>query len=123
MAPRQLGPCVIPRDTACYTCYEYRARGNWPHYDENLAFEEYLHSGRATADYGCLPPVAGFLAGIAAIECIKLLTGFSYPSTSGRMWTFNINTFEAEAHPVLKLPRCPSCGFAAGTPLQAQWAL
>ncbi|NPV69309.1 MAG: TOMM precursor leader peptide-binding protein [Firmicutes bacterium] len=119
----QLGPSVLPRDTACYTCYEKRVRGNWPHYDENLAFEEYLASGNAPADYGCLTPIAGFLGHVASIECLKLLTGFSYPSTSGKMWVFNVNTFEAKSHPILKLPRCPSCGSSAGTPVQAQWAL
>ncbi len=119
----QLGPCVVPHETACYTCCEFRSRGNWPHYDENLAFEEYLSSGAGNADYGCLAPTPGLLGSLAALEAMKLLTGFSYPITCGKIWVFDINTFEARSHVVLKLPRCPSCGFTAGNPGQAQWAL
>ncbi|MGE5541640.1 MAG: TOMM precursor leader peptide-binding protein, partial [Bacillota bacterium] len=123
----QLGPCVLPRDTACYTCYEFRSRGNWPHYDESLAFEEYLagssSAGEIDVDYGCPAPAPAFLGNLAALEALKLLTGFSYPTTCGKMWTFNMNSFEARHHVVLKLPRCPSCGLTVANPGQAQWAL
>ena len=120
----QLGPCVLPRETACYTCYELRVKGNWSNYDENLAFEEYLCTADAGGvDFGCLAPTSGLLGSLAALECLKLLTGFSYPMTCGKLWRFNMNTFEARAHEVLKLPRCPSCGLTAHSPAEAQWAL
>jgi len=119
----QLGPCVIPQQSACFTCYELRTKGNWSYYDENLAFEQYLASGGPKADYGCLASMSGFLGNMAALECLKLLTGFALPITCGKLWTFNINTFEAQAHEVLKLPRCPSCGFTVKTPNAALWSL
>lgn len=119
----QLGPCVIPYETACHTCYELRVKGNWTNYDENLAFEKYLSSGQQTGDYGCLAPISGFLGNLAALETLKFLTGFSNPMTSGRAWTFNINTFEAESHEVLKLPRCPACGITRIIPSPALWVL
>jgi bacteriocin biosynthesis cyclodehydratase domain-containing protein len=118
-----LGPCVLPFETACYTCYESRLKGNWPYYEENLAFEESLSSGCARPDYGCSPAAAGFVGNLAALEVLKLLTGFSYPVTCGKMWVFSVDTFEARAHTVLKLPRCPSCGFTADSPARAQWSL
>ncbi|QUL98979.1 MAG: TOMM precursor leader peptide-binding protein [Candidatus Fermentithermobacillus carboniphilus] len=118
-----LGPSVIPRETACYTCYEMRSKGNWAHYEENLAFEQYLASSPRKADYGCLAPIAGLLGNLAAAEALKLLTGFSPPTTSGKLWIFNVNTFEAETHEVLKLPRCPSCGFSVSNPSPALWSL
>lgn len=119
----QLGPAVIPRETACYTCYELRTKANWSYYDENLAFEQYLLSAPSKADYGCLAPVSGFLGNLAALESLKLLTGFCPPITCGRLFTFNISTFDAQPHDVLKLPRCPSCGATSRNPSTALWSL
>lgn len=119
----QVGPCFVPHDTACYTCLDLRSQGNWTHFEENAAFQKYLLSGKAKGDYGCLAPMSGFLGNLAAMECIRLLTGMTDPITCGKLWTFNVNTFEAQPHEVLKLPRCPSCGLAPKAPTKALWEL
>ena len=119
----QLGPAVIPYETACYTCYELRTKANWSYYEENLAFEEHLLSERPKADYGCLAPASGFLGNLAALESLKILTGFAPPMTCGRLLTFNISTFDAHLHEVLKLPRCPSCGATVRGPSATLWFL
>lgn len=117
----QLGPCFIPNDTACYTCLDLRSQANWTHFDENAAFKKHLSSGKVKADYGCLAPMSGFLGNMAGLECIRLLTGISDPITCGKLWTFNMNSFESQSHEVLKLPRCPSCGLTQKAPVRTLW--
>ena len=119
----QVGPCFVPYDTACYTCLDLRSQANWTHFEENAAFQKYLLSGKVKGDYGCLAPMSGLLGNLAAMECIRLLTGVTNPITCGKLWTFNVNTFEAQSHEVLKLPRCPSCGLAPKGPTKALWEL
>lgn len=118
-----LGPAVIPGETACYTCYELRTRANWTYYDENLAFEEYLAKERPKLDYGGLSAISGFLGNLAALEAVKLLTGFLPPVACGRLFTFNMSTLDVEPHNVLRLPRCPSCGIIALRPKPVLWSM
>ena len=119
----QLGPTVMPGETACYTCYELRTKANWSYYEENLAFEEYLAKERPRVEYGSMSAIAGFLGNLAALEAVKLLTGFLPPLTCGKFVTFHITTFDFQSHNVMKLPRCPTCGIIALRPKTAQWSL
>jgi bacteriocin biosynthesis cyclodehydratase domain-containing protein len=118
-----LGPTVIPGETACWTCYELRTRANWTYYDENMAFEEYLAKEPAKVDYGGLAAISGLLGNLAALEAVKILTGFMPPLTCGRFYTFRIADFELQPHRVMKLPRCPTCGIVALEPKKALWSL
>jgi bacteriocin biosynthesis cyclodehydratase domain-containing protein len=119
----QLGPTVMPGETACYTCYEMRSRANWSYYDENLAFEEHLAEKRPEVDYGCLASFSGFLGNLAALEATKLLTGFLPPLTCGKFITFHVGDFDVQSHEIMKLPRCPTCGIVAKRPKTALWSL
>lgn len=119
----QLGPTVMPGETACYTCYEMRTRANWSYYDENLAFEELLAKEGPKVEYGCLAAFSGFLGNLAALEAVKLLTGFLPPLTCGKFVTFHISNFDLQSHEVMKLPRCPTCGVIALRPKTALWSL
>ncbi|MGE5580724.1 MAG: TOMM precursor leader peptide-binding protein [Bacillota bacterium] len=119
----QLGPTVIPGETACYSCYELRSRANWPYYDENAAFEDYLASERPRIDYGGLSSIAGLIGNLAALEVTKLLAGFMPPLTTGKFITFHVVTLDYQSHDVLKLPRCPSCSVIALRPKALHWSL
>jgi thiazole/oxazole-forming peptide maturase SagC family component len=118
-----LGPTVIPGETACYTCYELRTRANWNYYEENMAFEEYLVKEPTKVDYGGLAAISGFTGNLAALETIKILTGFMPPLTCGRFFTFRIGDFDMQPHRVMKLPRCPTCGIVALRPKTSLWSL
>jgi hypothetical protein len=41
---------------------------------------------------------------------MRLLTGFTPPTTIGRFYEFNAVSPVATSHDVLRVPRCESCG-------------
>jgi bacteriocin biosynthesis cyclodehydratase domain-containing protein len=108
-AKYEIGPTIVPRQTACFKCLELRKSANLDSYDNrreiwrSLAAQE-LSVGRLNITVG---------SDVLALEVIKILTGFSRPITYGSLYTFDLLTLEAAAHPVLKIPRCPQCSPAA----------
>lgn len=105
----EVGPLIVPRETACYTCLEQRKTGNLAFYESLLATQHLLAS--AGMSLGRLNITLGYE--VLALEVIKILTGFSRPLTYGSVYTFDPVTLEGKLHPVLKIPRCPACSPAA----------
>jgi len=105
-----IGPTVLPRQTACYKCYDLRMKANLTHYEAYLVYERHLRAGNKPCLFGSLAEFGRIVADIAAIEITKLLTNFSPPTTPGRIFTIDFLSLAAEFHDVLKLPRCPACG-------------
>lgn len=102
----EVGPLVIPRQTACYKCYEFRRQAvDGFQLDEVGTFRRPSPIG---LDWLCL-------------EAIKALTWITEPATKGHLWRMDILTGEAKLHPVLKLPRCPVCGVHRRHPPRRLW--
>lgn len=115
-----IGPLVVPGESACFTCYELRMKGNLVFAEEYLAFEEHLLRGDGSrVSQGALNVYPGVVAGLAAIEAVKFLTKFTYPLAFGRLIRFNFVNYQFIVHPVLRLPRCPRCGPIQ--PLVREW--
>lgn len=107
-----VGPMVVPGKTACLKCHHLRVIRNHDFYDEYVEWEKWIegegkHKRSAAATLG---PFTGIVAGLAALEIIKRLSGFYEPELYGRFLTVNALTLEVIPHPVLRVPRCPSCG-------------
>jgi len=107
----ELGPLVIPRQTACYLCYELRRKAV-------LSESEALTEASDLEPAGLNFPIG---AEWLALEVVKLLTGVAEPVTRGRLSRFNILTGLMAVHPVLKLPRCPACGVHKCRPTRKLW--
>lgn len=107
----ELGPLVIPRQTACYICYDLRRKAV-------LSESEALAEANALAPAGLNFPIG---AEWLALEVIKLLTSVAEPVSRGRLSRFNILTGLMTVHPVLKLPRCPACGVHKSRPARKLW--
>ena len=106
-----IGPTIIPKQLACWKCYDLRVKANVDHYEEYLAFDEYLRKSESnTVRFGYLLPSLDLIAGLTALEVIKDLSGLTPPLTYGAQISVNLLTTEFDLHPVLKLPRCPVCG-------------
>ena len=105
-----IGPLVIPGETPCYRCYKLRERGNAPHVDEYTSFEDYL---RANPDHqvkqGSLRAFDSLIGSLAALEVVYALTNISDPKSLGNLLVVDLLSFDIEAHPILRLPRCPVC--------------
>lgn len=118
-----VGPFFVPYETCCYTCYDRRMKSNLEAYHEYMAYEKYLQEKEGSlSDYGYLPGFATVTGDLMAVEIIKHLTQFVVPETYGAALCFNFLTLQTEVHEALKLPRCPSCGPAAGMPPRAVWS-
>jgi bacteriocin biosynthesis cyclodehydratase domain-containing protein len=104
----QLGPTVVPRQTACYTCFDLRTRA---HEAEPEGFAAYRRHPRPVSE-GVLAPLQAALAAEAALEATRLITGFAPPVTVGRFVEVDAASPLRAGHDVLRVPRCPSCGRA-----------
>lgn len=107
----EIGPLVIPRDTACFTCYELRTRSASDHPIEealNLQHLESLQNSDAHPMQG--ESLAFATAGGAQIsmEVIRALTKISLPVTYGAV-IFNTFDGHTEHLKVKKVARCPDC--------------
>jgi DNA-binding transcriptional ArsR family regulator len=100
-----VGPLFVPFDTASYLSLEARVQANLPFADDYRALGGYLRDrGRSAAAGGGLEPTLRVLAGIAATEAVKFLSGFEVARLAGRFLTIHFGTWTTELHDVLRLP-------------------
>ena len=105
----QLGPTIVPHQTACHTCLDLRSRAHQRDLDGYLAYRAHLESVGPT-DEGSIAPFRSAVAGQVALEITRLLVGFAPPVTPGRFYELSVASPVAIAHDVLRVPGCPSCG-------------
>ncbi|MDC3956070.1 TOMM precursor leader peptide-binding protein [Polyangium jinanense] len=102
-----IGPLFVPRESACYSCMEGRVLSNLRFPGEYLAFREHLRRQQhASAEIGGLAAFYELTAGIAVMEVVKFITGYSAPQLVGRLLTVDTTTWSSEFHDVLRLPQC-----------------
>lgn len=106
----QLGPTIVPHQTACHTCLDIRLRTHQPDAEGYAAFRRQVDAPDGAVDEGSVAPFRSMVAVQAALEVMRLLTGFSAPVTVGRFYEFTALSPATTAHDVLRVPRCPSCG-------------
>lgn len=106
----QFGPTFVPNSTACFTCLDLRFRTHQPDLDGYLAHRARCSGGDVNRDEGSLSPLSSAVAGQAALEVMRLVTGFSPAVTFGRLYELTAVSPVAIPHDVLKVPACPSCG-------------
>jgi bacteriocin biosynthesis cyclodehydratase domain-containing protein len=107
----ELGPLVIPRDTACYMCYHLRRRA------DQMPWETTELTSRQIEPKLAIPIGLDFLS----VELIRFITGTGEPVTKGKMQQLNFLDHSSTLHPVYKLPRCPACGVHLIRPTRKLW--
>lgn len=106
-----VGPTVIPRQSACYKCFELRRNVNLANYDEVMQYEARLREFPGVrSDFDAPQPFAPLLGGLVALEALRLLSGAARPQTVNRVLRVNFFSTEMTYHPVLRFPTCPACG-------------
>jgi molybdopterin/thiamine biosynthesis adenylyltransferase len=83
---------IVPGETPCLTCLVPEKPDWWEPYGFPVL-------GAVSAALGCL----------AAVEAVKVLTGFGEPLKS-QMLSYDANTMEFLKFPVKRWPDCPVCG-------------
>jgi bacteriocin biosynthesis cyclodehydratase domain-containing protein len=107
----------VPYQTACYSCFALRQKSNLTDYQEYLALEQHLEHDDLRSGALAISPGAD----LAALEAVKVLSGFVEPTTYGQLFALNLLTLHSELHPVLKIPRCPDCGPCTERPTLRAW--
>jgi bacteriocin biosynthesis cyclodehydratase domain-containing protein len=104
-----LGPTIVPHQTACYMCFDLRRRTHESDLPGYLEYRAHLAKGSGGVDEGGTAPFRMAVASQAALEVMRLLTGFAPPVTIGRYVELSAVAPVAISHDVLKVPRCPAC--------------
>ncbi|TQK03382.1 TOMM precursor leader peptide-binding protein [Herbaspirillum sp. SJZ107] len=118
----QMGPAIIPSETACYKCYEYRFQSNVGHVDSYKAFADTVNAMKEVENFGVLPPFAEIAANYATVEAVRMLAPDMTPICAGKLLTVNVEDLSSERHPVLRVPRCPHCNAHAERVPERVWA-
>ena len=108
----EVGPTIVPRQTACFTCFAARRAGA-------LASDPDRRDGLSDLDAGGFQWAIG--ADLACTEIVKFLTGFGEVASVGHLLVLNPLQSSLSRHPVLRLPNCPRCGRAQTWRNQAAW--
>ncbi|MFN0087838.1 MAG: TOMM precursor leader peptide-binding protein [Blastocatellia bacterium] len=112
-----IGPMVIPGETPCYRCYKLREKSNAAHIAEYEVFDDYLRNNpNHKVRQGSLRPFDSLIGSMAALEVVYALTHLAEPRSLSSLVVFDLSSLELEAHPILRLPRCPSCSPTRGRP-------
>lgn len=111
-----LGPLVIPRKTACYSCCELRLVTNSPHYEYILwRYKEKIPQAKLSIPW----PLVENLAAICINEVVTFLTNNYQPLTMDNLLLLDTRQMHLSRHKVIPYPNCPHCNLL-GTGKQAQ---
>jgi bacteriocin biosynthesis cyclodehydratase domain-containing protein len=117
-----IGPFVVPKQTACFTCFELRNRANADHPREHDAIYRHWKSvDTCPPNWPAIAPFASIVAGHVTVDLLRVLATGQPSIFLNRVTTIDLQTLETRHHAVLKLPRCPSCSRARERPLTAIW--
>jgi bacteriocin biosynthesis cyclodehydratase domain-containing protein len=103
----QVGPMVIPGETACYQCLEDRRNSNAESATLMQAVEDKAFEGQLVN--GFHPSMASIVGDLAAIELTKFCCDALPKQTVGTLIEVNLLATRLKARKVLKVPRCPVC--------------
>lgn len=107
----ELGPLLVPYDSACYSCMELRARSTDDHPIEEALYQQHLEGNGESGNKTLQGEVLAFATAsgsLITMEAIRALTMISEPVTLGAV-VFNSFDGHTQRLPVLKLARCPDC--------------
>lgn len=109
-ATADIGPYVVPHESACYACMEAR-RDSASMY----AIEERLYQEHLAARSGGRQPTgeaivfAALPAAFLASEVVRVLTGLAPPACLNAVVTVSVMQGELDRHELLRVPRCTQC--------------
>lgn len=101
-----LGPLVVPGNTSCYNCCEFRLIANSPHYEYYLwRYREYIPK----LPFSTSEIFADLLSAMCADEVMRYLTNYQKPHTIDNLIVLNIHQMALSKHKVIPYPNCLCC--------------
>lgn len=101
----EIGPTVLPKETACYECYQLRRQSNLADPEQDEALTQALEQKPLPLLSSQITPCIS----IFCYEILHLLSGEIQPKTLGAILKFDMMKAELVWHPLLKVPRCVAC--------------
>ena len=119
-----IGPYVVPGQTACFACFELRARANCAHPGDHAALASHWRQRPLVSlPSANLPEFAEVLGSMVALDTHRVVLGGALSAAFGRLLTIDLQTLHTDSHEILKLPRCPVCSRTRETPQTRIWDL
>ncbi|MCZ6799701.1 MAG: hypothetical protein O7F12_04360 [Nitrospirae bacterium] len=112
----QIGPLVIPQETACFECVLVRQHSHLNNPNAKQAVDEVAFDTQSVV--GFHPSMASILGNIAAMELTKFYSQAMPLWNVGKLIEVNLLATRMTPRKVLKLPRCLVC-----SPLQTRSAI
>lgn len=117
-----IGPYVVPGQTACFACYELRARANADHASDHESIYRHWHTVQdCPPNWPVLPPATQLLGNQLALDALRVIGGQRLSAAYGKVLHIDLDSLLCQAHEVLKLPRCPACSRSRLRPLTRIW--
>jgi ribosomal protein S12 methylthiotransferase accessory factor len=100
-----LGPLFRPGTTGCWECLAQRLRANCP-------VETYVddQAGKAAPVRACTPATMNMAWGLAANAVATWVARGELPTLEAKIQTFDVVSWQARSHTLIRLPYCPACG-------------
>jgi bacteriocin biosynthesis cyclodehydratase domain-containing protein len=119
-----IGPFVVPKQTACFTCFELRSRVNaeFPQ-DHEALHRHWKGCGESPDTWPMIAPFVEMVGACVALDAQRVLGAKALSAFLGRILHWDLHGFESRFHELLKLPRCPACSRARERPLEKIWDL
>ncbi len=105
----EIGPLVIPFNSACYRCLTLRKTSAAEHaIEEELYENELARSGEKLTHQGESLPWATMAAGVLSTEVVRCIGNITTPTLENGVLTITMGgAFRNNS--VLQVPRCPDC--------------
>jgi oxazoline/thiazoline synthase len=106
-----VGPLFNPGKTGCWECLAERIHNNFP-----LAWYLHARNGHAESivqDRAVTPATLQVALGLAANAVASWVVHEKSLELEGKLQTFDLPTWRAQAHALIRLPYCAACGSAA----------
>ncbi|NJK61418.1 MAG: TOMM precursor leader peptide-binding protein [Synechococcaceae cyanobacterium SM2_3_1] len=107
----RIGPTILPRQTACYTCMTLRQSSRDPLALETILYEQargQIRSSGQTSLRGELLAGATMAASLVVVEVLRILQG-QIPQLLNTQIHLEPWELRQRMHRLLPVPRCPSC--------------
>jgi len=105
-----VGPLVIPKETACYMCFENAFEACSVYRENFITFKHQMmiHESERTYYISQVTPLYDIISGFIIDNLIRFLIGDTLPLLN-RVLFLNFESLEIEIQDFLKNPRCPVC--------------
>ncbi|HEX2699946.1 MAG TPA: TOMM precursor leader peptide-binding protein [Acidimicrobiales bacterium] len=104
-----VGPMALPGTQGCYRCLARRGLSHIRHYDEMVAYQQFLVDGNGARQPGLISGFAAMIAGLLSLEALRQVGGFLDPVTVGGVLMTDVRTSLVRREELLPVPACPAC--------------